>query len=78
MELEARHVVAVFKAFGDENRIRVLQMLCSGLKSFMWMHSELMQWHLCSISTMEEKPENGYLTNTVEMAILRQWNFSVM
>ena len=32
MELEARHVVAVFKAFGDENRIRVLQMLCSGEK----------------------------------------------
>ena len=24
MELEARHVVAVFKAFGDENRIRGL------------------------------------------------------
>jgi ArsR family transcriptional regulator len=32
MELDAKKTAAVFKAFCDENRIQILQLLCSGEK----------------------------------------------
>ena len=32
MEMDTRRTAAMFKAFCDENRIRILQMLCSGEK----------------------------------------------
>lgn len=32
MELDARKTAAMFKAFCDENRIRILQILCTGEK----------------------------------------------
>lgn len=32
MEMDTKRTAAMFKAFCDENRIRILQMLCSGEK----------------------------------------------
>ena len=75
----------VFKAFCDENRLRILELLRSGEKCACKLLEELhisqstlshhMIYYVMQVLSKEEKKENGYIIPLIRKGLKMPWNY---